>query len=144
MGENVDKNVEAFDGNIAKIGQMLNEKSDAKIIVQTLYNPFNEDYKIPFLNDFFENKITAINDSIFLHKNDENGGYLVADVYSQFIDKAIKLEKYTYNKEIEIPDDDNEGFQNTFIQTVIFICAIIVLSALIVFLVIYIGKRRRK
>lgn len=172
MGENVDKNVEAFDGNIAKIGQMLNEKSDAKIIVQTLYNPFNEDYKIPFLNDFFEKKITAINDSIFLHKNDENGGYLVADVYSQFIDKgsdytkiddfdvhpnqlghdtiadcvdkAIKLEKYTYNKEIEVPDDDTAGFKNTFIQTTIFICAIIILSALIVFLVVYIGKRRRK
>lgn len=172
MADDVDKNVEAFDSNISKIAEQLKEKTKGKIIIQTLYNPFNQDYKIPFLNDFFEKRITSINDSIYLHKNDENGGYLVADVYSQFIekgsdytriddfdvhpnqlghdeianclDKAIKLEKYTYNKEIEIEDVAATGFQNSFVQTLIFICAIAVLSCIIVFLIIYIGKKRRK
>ncbi|MGN0601467.1 MAG: SGNH/GDSL hydrolase family protein [Oscillospiraceae bacterium] len=129
MSSELDNNLKAFDNNISKIASCINKKSNAVLIIQTLYNPFNQFTEITQLKDFAEQKISALNDIILTHKDDADSEYLIADVYSDFVnkgseltrinsmdihpnqqghnviaqrvDKTIRLENYSYLEEIE-------------------------------------------
>lgn len=113
LSTTIDNNLTAFEENISKIASYINDKTDGVLIMQTLYNPFNQTTDVIQLKNFTEEKIIALNDSIRLHEDDKNAEYLVADVYSEFIDKGSEL---TRIKNIDI--HPNQAGHNIIFQCV--------------------------
>lgn len=162
MSSELDNNLKAFDNNISKIASCINKKSNAVLIIQTLYNPFNQFTEIMQLKDFSEQKISALNDIILTHKDDSDSEYLVADVYSDFVnkgseltrinsmdihpnqqghnviaqrvDKTIHLENYSYLEEVETQSAQAslQGSDNTVIFISLGIIAMLLCIAVVI------------
>ena len=164
LNSTIENNLQAFQENISKIASYIKKKTDAILIIQTLYNPFNQisDY-IP-LKNYAEEKISLLNDSIKLHKDDENAEYLVTDVYSEFVDKAsdltriksldihpnqighdtifecvdktIRTAKYSYKEEIESrPVQGILENSNSDLYIAVGILILLIISALIIVII---------
>lgn len=90
LGSKIDSNLKSFDSNLAQIAKYIKNKSDGIIIIQTLYNPFDQ-FGQEQVKEFISHKIKALNSSIETHKNDAEAEYIVADVYSEFYGKGNEL-----------------------------------------------------
>ena len=90
LGSKIDNNLKSFDSNLAQIAKYIKNKSDGIIIIQTLYNPFDQ-FGQEQVKEFISHKIKALNSSIETHKNDAEAEYIVADVYSEFYGKGNEL-----------------------------------------------------
>lgn len=90
LGSKIDNNLKNFDSNLAQIAKYIKNKSDGIIIIQTLYNPFDQ-FGQEQIKEFISHKIKALNSSIETHKNDAEAEYIVADVYSEFYGKGNEL-----------------------------------------------------
>lgn len=91
LTDTINSSLEIYEKNLIKITSYINEKTDGVLVLQTLYNPFNQmTDKIPIKN-FTEEKIGKLNNIVLAHKNGEKSEYLVADVYSEFVDRADEL-----------------------------------------------------
>lgn len=90
LGSKIDSNLKSFDLNLAQIAKYIKNKSDGIIIIQTLYNPFDQ-FGQEQVKEFISHKIKALNSSIETHKNDAEAEYIVADVYSEFYGKGNEL-----------------------------------------------------
>ena len=87
--------LDTFESNLVEIASVIDNRSEAVLVVQTLYNPFNQmNDKIP-VKDFTEEKIIGLNEVITTHKDDDKIGYVVADVHAEFVDKANELTNIT-------------------------------------------------
>lgn len=90
LGSKIDSNLKSFDSNLAQIAKYIKNKSDGIIIIQTLYNPFDQ-FGQEQVKEFISHKIKALNSSIETHKNDAEAEYIVDDVYSEFYGKGNEL-----------------------------------------------------
>ncbi len=136
LDSTLENNLTAFDKNISEISHYINEKSNAVIVLQTLYNPFDQMKGLTQFTDFAKEKIDKLNESIIKHKDDENGKYLIADVATVFngkgdtltrinsfdihptqeghniiaqcVDKVLRTQKYSYEKAIEVQTPKTE------------------------------------
>lgn len=92
LGDDIDKSLEPYPETLGQITEEIHtraHKSDCKLFIQTLYNPF-EDHSISMLDDIASEKITKLNEIIF--SRSENGdNYLVADVAEAFKGKNAEL-----------------------------------------------------
>lgn len=164
LGSKIDSNLKSFDSNLAQIAKYIKNKSNGILIIQTLYNPFDQ-LGQEQIKEFIADKIKALNSSIEAHKNDSEANYIVADVYSEFygkgneltrisnmdihpnqqghkviaqcVDKTIGTEKYTYL--IEKPDTavQSNNIKKNSNQKVIF--AALVCIGIIVVIISVIG-----
>ncbi len=97
LGTEIDERLSTFEANLTQIAVQINAKSDGVLVIQTLYNPF-EDFEQAQVKNFVREKILALNSSIESHKNDD-AKYIVADVYSKLTGSA---EKMTRIKQMDI------------------------------------------
>ena len=88
LEENIDTALTEFEVNLKEIAAQINEKSDGKLFIQTLYDPIEALDKIPMLVDFANEKIGKFNDII---KNNSGESYIVVDVYPDFKGKCSDL-----------------------------------------------------
>ncbi len=88
LNATLDENLAIYDKNVHEIAKIINEKSDAVLIIQTLYNPFEN---ITGLQSFADEKIGELNEKIKSHANDEGAEYIVCDVAPAFVGKANDL-----------------------------------------------------
>ena len=130
MSGQIDENLAAFDDNITGIAKYISQKSEARIIVQTLYNPLESYGQIPMLQKLGKEKIAALNQKIISHSQDDSGEYSVCDVASEFtgksqeltrinnfdihptgeghqviaeaVDRSVRSEKYSYQKAVQV------------------------------------------
>lgn len=172
MTSNIDKKITAFNSNISEIAKNIKNKTDANLVVQTLYNPFEDFVEVKQIQDFIADKIKSLNDCIESHKNDDGANYSIADVCSEFygrnneltriqsmdihpnqeghnvifkcIDKTIRLEKYTYMQEIETTPAQSESISENKASIFIWIAAAILLQIIIIFTVRKINSNKRK
>lgn len=174
MDSNIDTVLTAFDKNISEIASYIKNKTDAVVIIQTLYNPFNQINEIPPLQRFTEEKVVKLNDCIFAHKDDDNAEYLIADVYSKFVgkasdltrigkmdihpnqdghnaiaecvDKTIRLEHYSYTKEeiSNLTDTNNKSNTAIYIAIAVIGMLIIIVVITIVTVKLYASNRKDK
>lgn len=140
MSARLNKNLEAFDGNISGIAKYISQKTAARIIVQTLYNPLESFERIPALQNLAEEKIDSLNQKIIAHSHDESGEYSVCDVAAEFsgkaqqltrigswdihpngeghqviaetLDKSVRSEKYSYKKAVQVSAQPQEEEKN--------------------------------
>ena len=169
----IDNALYTFEKNLKEITSTIHQKSDAVIIIQTLYNPFNEIFQIPKLQTYTEEKITALNDCIFSHKDDTKAEYLVADVYSRFVgkgskltnmsdmdfhpnqdghniiadcvDKTIRQGHYTYTKEAYMKSEKTSDNENVITSVgLIFIGTLIMIMAAIAFITMKLKKTKKE
>lgn len=169
LGARIDKNLESFDSNLTEIAKYIKEKTNGTLIIQTLYNPFDQ-FNQEQVKEFISDKIKTLNSYIELHKNDADSQYIVADVYSQFygkgneltriksmdihpnqqghdviaqcVDKTIRTERYTYitEKTKEAVQSSSIGQNNSDKSTII--CFIAIGIVVIIAFVITIIKRK--
>ncbi len=90
LGSRIDDNLSEFNSNLAQIAKCIKEKTNGTLIIQTLYNPFDQ-FDQEQVKEFIAGKIKTLNSYIELHKNDSDSQYIVADVYSQFYGKGNEL-----------------------------------------------------
>lgn len=90
LDSKINNNLSEFDFNFSQIAKNIKEKSDGVLVVQTLYNPFDQ-LELEQIREFIAKKIKTLNSYIESHKNDEGAQYIVADVYSEFYGKGNEL-----------------------------------------------------
>ncbi|MDE5764510.1 MAG: SGNH/GDSL hydrolase family protein [Ruminococcus sp.] len=87
MDSDIDEALSGFEINLQKISEVLNEKTDGRIYVQTLYNPLETFSDVQAIVDFSDQKIDRFNEII------ETGSaeYSVIDVASGFKGRCAEL-----------------------------------------------------
>ena len=82
-----------YDSNIREITDYINDKSDARVIVQTLYNPLDTRENPKLFMAFVKSKITTLNEKMLANAKDEQGNerYEIADVFTAFAGQGDKL-----------------------------------------------------
>ncbi len=82
-----------YDTTITGITDYINDKCDARIIVQTLYNPVDTREKPKLFMAFVRSKIDTLNEKMINNAKDENGNerYEIADVFTAFAGQGDKL-----------------------------------------------------
>lgn len=92
MDSEMDTNLNELNSNIAEIYEYISAHSDAVIIFQTLYNPFEDMHDMNILEDFADEKIGVINKHIKDNsKTNDKQNYIVCDVAPDFIGKARQI-----------------------------------------------------
>lgn len=90
LSGNLDEKLTLFDGNIKNIAEYLRTRTEAMIIVQTLYNPFEGFSLVPGLESLATEKIGRLDELIV--QNSEGGTvYNVCDVVPAFAGRATEL-----------------------------------------------------
>ena len=92
MDNEIDEALEKFDENITRIVAEINKKTEARVYVQTLYDPLEyfSDHKI--LADFAKSKIDRFNEIISENALEENGtDYSVIDLVPDFAGRSAEL-----------------------------------------------------
>ena len=90
LSDTCDEKLALFDENMKNIGEYLHSRTDARVIVQTLYNPFEDFSLVPGLKDLATEKIAKLDELI--SKNSQGGTvYNVCDVVPFFAGKANEL-----------------------------------------------------
>lgn len=84
MGGRIDTALAGFEKNLSDISAELNERSDAEIYIQTLYNPLEYYSDIQVAVDFSWEKLDMFNNMIYRHSQDPGNGYHVAEVAERF------------------------------------------------------------
>ena len=89
----LEQRLATYNTTIAEIGDYINEKSDARIIVQTLYNPLDTREKPKLFMAFVRSKINTLNEEILANAKDAQGNerYETADVFAAFAGQGDKL-----------------------------------------------------
>lgn len=89
----LEKKLKEYDTNIKDITSYIDDKCDARVIVQTLYNPLDTREKPKLFMAFVKSKITSLNEKIAGNANDEQGNerYEIADVFTAFSGQGDKL-----------------------------------------------------
>lgn len=172
MDSTISNTLDAFDKNISQIASIIKSKTNAVLIIQTLYNPFNQINEVPPLQRFTEEKVVKLNDCIYAHKDDSNSEYLIADVYSKFVgkasdltniskmdihpnqeghnaiaecvDKTVRLEHYSYTKQEISAFAETNNKSNTSIYIAIIIVGIIIIIVVITIVTIKLYSSSRK
>ena len=155
LGARIDKNLESFDSNLTEIAKYIKEKTNGTLIIQTLYNPFdqfNQEQVKEFISDNADsqyivadvysqfygkgNELTRIK-SMDIHPNQQGH-----DVIAQCVDKTIRTERYTYitEKTKEAVQSSSIGQNNSDKSTII--CFIAIGIVVIIAFVITIIKRK--
>lgn len=91
MTSQLNENLDIFNNNISQIAEYINSRSDANLIIQTLYNPIEKFNKLELLKNLAGQKIDRLNEMIISHSSDENGDYTVCDIATQFTGKSEEL-----------------------------------------------------
>lgn len=90
LSDTCDEKLALFDENMKNIGEYLHSRTEARVIVQTLYNPFEEFSLVPGLKDLATEKIAKLDELI--SKNSGGGTvYNVCDVVPFFAGKSKEL-----------------------------------------------------
>lgn len=89
----IDGAVETYGENLSRIYEHIRHNSDAKVIIQTVYDPTDNVEELSLVSNFVNEKINALNSEIIKRSVDENGKdtYSVADVYSAFAGQGKEL-----------------------------------------------------
>lgn len=89
----LEEKLAAYDDNIKDITTYINDKCDARVIVQTLYNPVDTKEKPKLFMAFVKSKIDTLNEKINNNAKDEQGNvrYEIADVFTAFSGQGDKL-----------------------------------------------------
>lgn len=135
MSDDMDSALNGFGGRLNEIIENIKSKSNAQIIVQTLYDPLADFDEAFIFQSMSKDKISRLNKIITDNAVDENGNerYLVSDVYTEFdrlgtrltnimqydihpnadghtmiaacIDKVVRSRTYSYEE--TVPDKKN-------------------------------------
>lgn len=89
MSKEMDTALDGFEVNLSDIMSQLKSRTDGKIFLQTLYNPFEDFDYIPLIPSLAKEKIGRLNGIIGDYS--ETDGYEVADVASSFEGKAEEI-----------------------------------------------------
>lgn len=89
LGKDLDRDLDGFAENMPEIAAELDDRTEGRIFVQTLYNPL-EDTPISKLNSMSVEKIGRLNDTIS-ECSDNGEKYVVADVAEQFVGRSKEL-----------------------------------------------------
>lgn len=84
MGGRIDTALAGFEANLKEISAELNEKTDAELYIQTLYNPLEYYSDIKVAVDFSWEKLDMFNNMVYRHSQDPGAGYHVAEVAESF------------------------------------------------------------
>ena len=89
----LDENIEKFGDNISDLYSYISQRTDARIIIQTVYNPFDNTNISKIFTAFANSKITALNEQIKSHALSDDGSenYTVADIYTAFSGQGKEL-----------------------------------------------------
>lgn len=85
----LDEDLKGFEENMPLIAEELSARTNAKIFVQTLYNPLESTF-LPLLNDLSAKKINKLNNTI-VETCENTGAYVVCDVASAFAGRSEEL-----------------------------------------------------
>ena len=93
VSEVLDDAIASYGDNLSRIYEHIKSKSDAHIIVQTVYDPTDNTDSLKLVNKFVNDKINELNAQITSHSTGDNGEqlYTVADVYSAFSGQGKEL-----------------------------------------------------
>ena len=82
----LEEKINTYGENLRAMSEYIKGKTDARIILQTVYNPFDTTQKPKLFVAFAKSKITGLNEKIFENVTDENGNdnYTIADIYEAF------------------------------------------------------------
>ena len=88
LSDELDKRLDEFEELLPQIVNSIFSCSDAKLFVQTLYNPF-DGFSITSLDELADEKIGRLNEIIF--ECSDNNNFLVADIAQSFEGRAQEL-----------------------------------------------------
>ena len=93
LSKELEQKLKEYDSNIKDIASYINNKCDARVIVQTLYNPLDTREEPKLVVAFVKSKIDTLNEKITENAKDEQGNelYEIADVYTAFSGQGDKL-----------------------------------------------------
>ncbi|MBO6140688.1 MAG: hypothetical protein J6O40_02745 [Ruminococcus sp.] len=82
----LDEKIAAYGENLKEMFSYINSISDARVILQTVYNPMDTTEKPKLFIAFVKSKITGLNEQILQNAANEKGedNYTVADIYEAF------------------------------------------------------------
>ena len=83
-------NIKAFTENIRKISEMIHSKTNARIIVQTVYNPLDSEPRYADLSKIVDEKLGELNKAIN-DCSDAGKNYTVCDISKAFAGKSSQL-----------------------------------------------------
>lgn len=82
----LEQKIEEYGDNLKEMSAYIKGVTDARVILQTLYNPLDTTEKPKLFMAFVKSKIGGLNEKILENEKDENGvsNYTVADVFEAF------------------------------------------------------------
>ncbi len=97
----LEQKIEEYGDNLKEMSAYIKGVTDARVILQTLYNPLDTTEKPKLFMAFVKSKINGLNEKILENEKDENGAsnYAVADVFEAFAGQGDTL---TNIKKIDI------------------------------------------
>ncbi|MBQ6674501.1 MAG: hypothetical protein IJM75_00085 [Ruminococcus sp.] len=97
----LEQKIEEYGDNLKEMSAYIKGVTDARVILQTLYNPLDTTEKPKLFMAFVKSKINGLNEKILENEKDENGAsnYSVADVFEAFAGQGDTL---TNIKKIDI------------------------------------------
>ncbi|MDE6774824.1 MAG: SGNH/GDSL hydrolase family protein, partial [Ruminococcus sp.] len=87
MDSDIDEALAGFEINLQKISAVLNEKTDGRIYIQTLYNPLETFSDVQAIVDFSDSKLDRFNEII----KTGSAEYTVIDVAAEFEGRCSEL-----------------------------------------------------
>lgn len=93
LSKTLDEKIEAYGDNLGAISSYINGITDARVIIQTVYNPLDTREKPKLFMAFVKSKITGLNEKIHDNETDSDGksNYTIADIYEAFAGQGDKL-----------------------------------------------------
>lgn len=166
LKDKLDENLAVFDSNIKAIAGYIKGRAKGELIIQTLYDPFQDFKKVPGLASIAQEKIARLDETIKLHAGDAGGGYTVCDVAPDFdgraeeltrinlidihpnaeghkviaevLDKTIRAKKYHYLKAVEVqaPAAEEKESGGTNVWLIVGIAAAVAAAGAVVAVII--------
>lgn len=90
LSDTVDQKLAVYEENIANIASYINARTEGKLIVQTLYNPFDGFSLVPGFEDFATERIERL-DNIIREASQDGEAFTVCDTVPLFDDRAQEL-----------------------------------------------------
>ncbi|MBR4554467.1 MAG: SGNH/GDSL hydrolase family protein [Ruminococcus sp.] len=91
LSDSLDENLKLFEINLRSIARYIRSKTDAPLIIQTLYDPLQEYSAVPKVSSLSAEKIAELDQLIKLHAGDASASYTVCDVAPEFAGRAGEL-----------------------------------------------------